>query len=165
MGLFSLLPTCEDCKKVWCQWFWDGGLGENLQARSESLFHDNKSWGFHWVWPWWPSSNTESKVQSSLQHSGGMEKEFIDHSLQYLAEVWELFSCRYLMPDSPPTALLNRVREGCFIVIWLVPSNLIPPLMKAAKTDTDFFHQCRISKVTVGYQCIYDEESNLISSV
>ena len=40
--------------------------------------------------------------------------EFTDHSLQYLAEVWEEFSCHYLVPDSPPTALLDRVRRGCF---------------------------------------------------
>ena len=46
--------------------------------------------------------------------------KFIDHSLHYLNEVWLLFSGRYLMPDSPPTALLERVRKGCFSVTWLI---------------------------------------------
>ena len=48
--------------------------------------------------------------------------KFVDHTLQYLAEVWELFSCHYLVPDSPPTALLGRVRRGCLSVTWLIPS-------------------------------------------
>ena len=42
--------------------------------------------------------------------------EFTNHSLQYLTEVWEEFSCHYLIPDSPPTALLDRVCRDCFSV-------------------------------------------------
>ena len=83
--------------------------------------------------------------------------EFLDHSLQYLAEVWELFSSRYLMPDSPPTALLDRVCEGCLSVTWLVPSHLIESLTKRVEIDTDFFHQHHILRVTVGDKCIYEE--------
>ena len=83
--------------------------------------------------------------------------KFVDHSLQYLTEVWELFSYHYLVPDSPPTALLDRVRRGCFSVTWLVPSGLIPSLIKRAKVDTDFFQQHRILKLTVGGECIYEE--------
>ena len=82
---------------------------------------------------------------------------FIDHSLEYLAEVWKLFSCNYLVPDSPPTALLDRVRKGCFSVTWLVPSGLISTLIKTVKIDRDFFQQYRILKVTVGDECIYEE--------
>ena len=83
--------------------------------------------------------------------------EFLDHSLQYLAEVWEVFSSRYLMPDSPPTALLDRVCEGCLSVTWLVPSHLIESLTERAKIDTDFFQHHHILRVTVGDECIYEE--------
>ena len=92
--------------------------------------------------------------------------KFVDHSLQYLTEVWELFSYHYLMPDSPPTGLLDRVRRGCFSVTWLVPSELIPSLIKKSKTDTEFFQQHHILKVTVEDECIYEEvteESMLVS--
>ena len=91
---------------------------------------------------------------------------FMAHSLQYLTDVWELFSSHYLVPDSPPTALLNRVRKGCFLITWLVPTDLIPKLIKRARNDTDFFQQHRILKVTVGDECIYEqdaEESLLVS--
>ena len=83
--------------------------------------------------------------------------EFIDHSLLYLNEVWELFSSHYLVPDSPPTALLDRVCRDCFSVTWLVPSGLIPSLIKGVKIDTDFFHEHHILKVTVGDKCIYEK--------
>ena len=83
--------------------------------------------------------------------------EFIDHSLQYLAEVWELFSRRYLLPDSPPTALLDRVRRGCFVVTWLVPSGLISALIERTVNERCFFQQYRIVRVTVGEECVYEE--------
>ena len=89
--------------------------------------------------------------------------KFIDHSLKYLTEVWELFSYHYLVPDSPPTALLDRVRRGCFSVTWLVPSNLTLSLIKRVKSDTKFFQQHRIVQVTVGDECVYEEKNTLVS--
>ena len=91
--------------------------------------------------------------------------KFVDHSLQYLADVWELFSSHYLVPDSPPTALLDRVRRGCFSVTWLVPTGLIPSLIKRVQLETEFFQQYRIVKVTVGKECIYKEITEESTSV
>ena len=125
-------------------------------------------------------TNVESYVETYLDNSPSAEStkndirynqtmewktEFLDHSLQYLTEVWESFSSHYLVPDSPPTALLDRVRKGCFSVTWLVPSSLIPRLIDKVKIDTDFFQQHHIVRVTVGV-CIYDEvveKSTLVS--
>ena len=91
--------------------------------------------------------------------------KFIDHTLQYLAEVWELFSNHYLVPDSPPTALVDRIRRGCFSVTWLVPSGLIPTLIKRVKIDTGFFKHCCILRVTVGDKCVYEEVTEKSTSV
>ena len=91
--------------------------------------------------------------------------KFVDHSLQYLAEVWELFSSHYLVPDSPPTALLDRVRKGCFSVTWLVPTGLIPQLVKRVQLETEFFQKHRILKLTVGKECVYKEIAEEITSV
>ena len=93
--------------------------------------------------------------------------DFIDHSLQYLADVWESFSCHYLVPDSPPTALLDHILRGCFLISWLVPSHLIKPLIRRVKVDTEFFQQHHILRVTVGDECIYEkltDKSKLVSS-
>ena len=91
--------------------------------------------------------------------------EFMDHSLHYLTEVWKLFSSHYLVPDSPPTALLERVHRGCFSVTWLVPTGLIPQLVKRVQLDTEFFQKHRILKVTVGKECVYKEIAEEITSV
>ena len=98
-----------------------------------------------------------AKYDPRYYRSVEWKTEFLDHSLHYLAEVWELFSSRYLMPDSPPTTLLDRIREGCFSVTWLVPSGLIEPLIERAKIDTEFFQQHCILKVTVEGECIYED--------
>ena len=91
--------------------------------------------------------------------------KFVKHTLQYLADVWELFSSHYLVPDSPPTALLERVRRGCFSVTWLVPTGLIPQLIKRVQLDTEFFQKHRILKLTVGKECVYKEVAEEITSV
>ena len=88
---------------------------------------------------------------------------FVDHTLQYLTEVWELFSFRYLVPDSPPTALLERVCKGCFLVTWLIPTGLVSRLIERAKTDTEFFQQHHILRVTVGEECVYEEVTEKVS--
>jgi len=69
-----------------------------------------------------------------------------------------MFSIQYLGPDSPPTALLDRVWNGCVLVTWLVPSYLIPQLIKRVKIDTEFFQKHRILKVTVRGEIVYEEE-------
>jgi len=86
--------------------------------------------------------------------------KFVDHSLQHLTNVWEVFSDRYLVPDSPPTALLDRVRKGCVSVTWLVPSYLIPQLVERVKMDTMFFQKFRILKVTVRGETVYEETTD-----
>jgi len=89
--------------------------------------------------------------------------KFVDHSLQHLTNVWEVFSDQYLVPDSPPTALLDRVRKGCVSVTWLVPSYLIPQLVERVKMDTKFFQMFRILKVTVKGETVYEENTDVSS--
>ena len=89
--------------------------------------------------------------------------DFVDHSLQHLMNVWEMFSDRYLVPDSPPTALLDRVRKGCVSIMWLIPSYLIPQLVERVKIDTAFFQKFRILKVTVRGKAVYEETTDVSS--
>jgi len=83
---------------------------------------------------------------------------FLDHSLQHLTDVWEMFSNHYLVPDSPPTALLDRVRKGCVSVTWLVPSYLTKQLTERVKVDPELLQRYRIIKVTVKGDVVYQED-------
>ena len=85
--------------------------------------------------------------------------DFVDNTVQYLTYVWERFSSHYLEPDSPPTALLDRVREGCVSVTWLIPSHLVPRLIERIRIDTSFFQEFHIMKVMMGDKCLYEEKA------
>ena len=107
-----------------------------------------------------------AKYNSHYYHRLEWKSNFTNHSLQYLTEVWVLFSKKYLAPHSPPTALLDCVHKSCFSVTWLIPSELSSILMERIKIDTNFFRQHHILSVTVGEECVYEEtidESTLVS--
>ena len=110
-----------------------------------------------------PPSANSAKYDICYYTPVERKTKFVDHTLQYLTDVWELFSSHYLMPDSPPTALLDRIRKGCFSVTWLVPTGLIPQLSKRAKVDTEFFQKHRILMMTVGKECVYKEVTEEIT--
>ena len=104
-----------------------------------------------------PPPAKRAKYDPRYYHQVEWKTSFHDHTLQHLTEVWKFFSSIHLMPDHPPTALLDRVFKGCFSITWLIPSGLVSPLMEKAKCDTDFFQQHRIQRVMVGEECVYEE--------
>ena len=87
---------------------------------------------------------------------------FANNTLQYLYDMWELFSAQYLEPDPPLTSLLECVHDvessTSAAVTWLVPSYLIPQLIKKVKVNTTFLQKHGIWNVIVADQCIYDEQ-------
>ena len=88
---------------------------------------------------------------------------FANNTLQYLYDMWELFSAQYLEPDPPLTSLLECVHDvessTSATVTWLVPSYLIPQLIKKVKVNTTFLQKRGIWNVIVADQCIYDEQA------
>jgi len=110
-----------------------------------------------------------AKYDSRYNRPVEWKTEFTEHSLQHLMDVWEMFSAQYLVPDSPPTALLDRVRRGCLLVTWLIPSYLISQLVKRVEADTKFFQEHHILKMTVNGEVVYNKElageSTEVSSV
>ena len=107
-----------------------------------------------------PSPAKKAKHDSRYCCPMEWKVDLVEHCrLHYLADVWKAFSGHCLVPNSPPTALLDRIRKGCVSITWLVPSHLIPQLKKKVKVNAHFFQKHRILKVTVGGQCIYEEET------
>ena len=75
---------------------------------------------------------------------------FTNSTLQHLADVWESFSAHYLKPDPPSTSLLESVREDGNSITWLVPSHLIPQIIKEVKLDTTFLQKHSILECDCG---------------
>ena len=109
------------------------------------------------------SREDSAKYDSRYNCPVEWKTHFVDHSLQHLTNVWDMFSDQYLVPDSPPTALLDRVRKGCVSVTWLVPSYLIPRLVERVKIDTMFFNKFHIVKVTVRGETVYEKTTHVSS--
>ena len=108
-----------------------------------------------------PTEPSPAKYDPCYNRPVEWKTDLIDHALQYLAEVWEMFSSHYLLPDSPPTALLDRVRRGCVSITWLVPTHMISQLIKGVESNTDFFQEHHISKVIVDGKCVYKKTVSL----
>ena len=112
-----------------------------------------------------PSPAEKTKYDTHCFTPMEWKTEFVDHSLQYFVDVWKRFSSNYILPDVSPTALLDCVRIGCLSITWLVPSDLVPQLIKSAEINTEFFYKHRILKVTVGDRCVYEEEKSTSVSI
>ena len=79
-----------------------------------------------------------------------------DQSLSYIDDIWRSVSEYLLLP--PLSALLERICEGSITVVWLIPTGLVPRLLKQIRQAGDFFQQHNIASVTLDDQCVYDEE-------
>lgn len=150
VGWFPLLPSWAHCQQVW--WPWDGTLGPKLQGRFQ-LIHLNYAN---------PYVDPNPTTRCSLHYCCPVQWKitFANNTLQYLYDVWELFSAHYLEPDPPLTSLLECVHgvESSISVTWLVPSYLIPQTIKKVKANAKFLQRHGIWNVTVADQCIYDEQ-------
>lgn len=106
-----------------------------------------------------PPKENRAKYDPHYCHPVEWKTKFTDNSLQYLAEVWEIFSSHYLVPESPPTALLDCVSKGCYSITWLIPSDMTSLIItrRIDEIGTNFFSEHRISRVTVGNQRVYEE--------
>ena len=83
-----------------------------------------------------------------------------NRSLSFIDDLWSSVSECFLLP--PLTALLSRVHKGCITVVWLIPTGLVPRLLKEIHKAGDFFQQHHIASVTVHDQCVYDEQSKIM---
>ena len=85
-----------------------------------------------------------------------LKVKITDHTLMYIESLWESFA-DYFLP--PLTAMFECVHKGCIVVVWRIPSALVPQIHQKAPQASDFFKEHRIICVKVGDMIIYEEES------
>ena len=83
-----------------------------------------------------------------------------DQSLSYIDDVWRSVS-EYLLL-MPLLTLLDHIHKGCITVVWLIPTGLVPQLLKRIRQAGDFFQQHHIASVTLDDRCVYDEEISTV---
>ena len=92
-----------------------------------------------------PAYLTQLTVQ--LEHS------VAEYHLDYLEELWKSLSDVLSLP--PLYILLDAVIMNSVLVVWLIPTDMVPEATEKAKQNADFFKTYPILKVTIGDECVY----------
>ena len=88
-----------------------------------------------------------------------LEEHVGELHLDYIDELWTSVSCILSLP--PLALLLDTVVMNSILVVWLIPSNLVPKAIEKAQQSAGFFRKHPILKVTIGKDCVYTAESGL----
>ena len=108
-------------------------------------------------------SDTEEPKQAKYDRryyrklSMKLRERITDHTLVYIESLWESFADCFL---PPLTAMFECVHKGCIVVVWRIPSALVPQIHQQAPQASDFFKEHQITYVKVGDMIIYEEESS-----
>ena len=83
-----------------------------------------------------------------------------NRSLSFIDDLWRSVSECFLLP--PLSALLDRVHKGCITVVWLIPTSLVPRLLRQIYKARVFLKQRHIASLALDNLCVYNEESNTV---
>jgi len=89
-----------------------------------------------------------------------LHERITDRSLMYIESLWESFADCFLPPI---TAMFDCVHKGCIVVVWRIPSALVPQIHQQAPQAINFFKEHQIIYVKLGDTIIYEEESSSLS--
>ena len=88
-----------------------------------------------------------------------LKMKVTDHTLDYIEDLWKEYAELHGLP--PYKALLDCIYEGCFLIVWLIPTHLAPQILHAVPHSDDFYRKHEIMRVEFGGNCIYQEEKEL----
>lgn len=83
-----------------------------------------------------------------------------NRSLSFIDDLWRSVSECFLLP--PLSALFDRVHKGCITVVWLIPTSLVPRLLRQIYKARVFLKQRHIASLALDNLCVYNEESNTV---
>ena len=89
-----------------------------------------------------------------------LKVKITDKSLSYIDDIWSSVSQFFLLP--PLSALLDCICEGSITVIWLVPTNVVPQILKRIHQARNFFQQHSIASFVLDGHCLYDEKTSFM---
>ena len=112
-----------------------------------------------------PTQPKQAKYDRKYYHklSLRLKVKVTDQSLSYIDDIWRSVSEYHLIP--PLSMLLERICKGSLTVVWLIPTGLVPRLLKQIHQAGDFFKQHHIASVSLGDQYVYDEEISTVEQM
>ena len=88
-----------------------------------------------------------------------LEQCVAEYHLNYLRELWNSLSHVLSLP--PLYILLDAIIMNSILVVWLIPTDMVPKATERAKQNADFFRRYPILKVTIGNECVYSKTGEL----
>ena len=82
-----------------------------------------------------------------------LKQHVAEYHLDYLRELWNLLSTVLSLP--PLYVLLDAVIMNSILVMWLIPTTMVPEAIQRAKQNADAFRMHPIMEVTIGDECVY----------
>ena len=83
-----------------------------------------------------------------------LKRPFRDFTLDYLCTLWTDLQTVLELP--PLTFLLDKIREGCICVTWLIPTHLVPQATERARQSVKFFEGYPILRVIISDELVYE---------
>ena len=74
-------------------------------------------------------------------------------SLAYINQLWKSLANQISLPLQ--MLLLRTVGKGCIVITWLIPSYVVPHVIKRVGENSNYFEEEYIIKVVVDHRCIY----------
>ena len=79
--------------------------------------------------------------------------DIAQESLAYIDQLWKSLANQISLPLQ--MLLLRTVGKGCIIITWLIPSYVVPHVIKRVGESSNYFEEEHIIRVIVDHSCIY----------
>ena len=106
-----------------------------------------------------PSPCPDSKLLSHLSVKFG--RDITNRSLEYIRQLWESLGKKCRLPLH--TILLQSIKEGSICVTWMIPSHLMPQLVKGLCKSAAYFKEQHILWASVDPVYLYKEPGAQLS--
>ncbi len=85
-----------------------------------------------------------------------------ERCLSYIDELWTSLSDHFLLPSLP--ILLEKIREGCIEVTWIVPVAIACTIsLKATSQGSiEFYRQKNIVQITMDDTTVFDDDNDIL---
>ena len=110
--------------------------------------------------PYWcdePASELQPKTTRAYlaELAVRLDHRVAEYHLDYLRELWKSLSDVLSLP--PLYLILDAVIMNSVLVVWLIPTDVVPEAIESAKQNADFFRMHPILEVKIGDECVYSK--------
>ncbi len=101
------------------------------------------------------------KLSLKLRESKSNILKVNENCLSYIDELWTSLSDQFLLPPLPN--LLEKIRNGCIEVTWIVPITIARTInMKAtSKGSIEFYRQKNIVRIMMNDKTVFDDDNDI----